>query len=54
MGSADNWNRVSDVDHLLSSAASAAEVNLYSERQPFLMSPLLDAFTEATRCKLRL
>ncbi len=33
---------------VLSSAASAAEVNLYSERQPFLMSPLLDAFTEAT------
>jgi len=28
--------------------ASAAEVNLYSYRQPFLMNPLLEAFTEET------
>ena len=28
--------------------ASAAEVNLYSYRQPFLMNPLLDAFTKET------
>jgi len=32
----------------LSVGASAAEVNLYSERQPFLMDPLLDAFTAET------
>ncbi len=29
-------------------SASGAEVNLYSYRQPFLMNPLLDAFTEET------
>jgi iron(III) transport system substrate-binding protein len=28
--------------------ASAAEVNLYSARQPFLMKPLMDAFTKKT------
>ena len=32
----------------LVTSASAAEVNLYSYRQPFLMNPLLDAFTEQT------
>ena len=32
----------------LSAGASAAEVNLYSERQPFLMDPLLEAFTAET------
>ena len=34
--------------------ASAAEVNLYSERQPFLMNPLLDAFTAATGIKVNM
>ena len=38
----------------ISSAASAAEVNLYSERQPFLMAPLLDAFTEETGIKVNM
>ncbi|MEE8334041.1 MAG: Fe(3+) ABC transporter substrate-binding protein [Alphaproteobacteria bacterium] len=32
----------------MATGASAAEVNLYSYRQPFLMDPLLDAFTEET------
>jgi iron(III) transport system substrate-binding protein len=34
--------------------ALAAEVNLYSERQPFLMKPLLDAFTKKTGIKVRM
>jgi len=33
---------------IASDNASAAEVSLYSARQPFLMKPLLDAFTEKT------
>jgi iron(III) transport system substrate-binding protein len=32
----------------MATGASGAEVNLYSYRQPFLMDPLLDAFTEET------
>jgi len=32
----------------MTAGASAAEVNLYSYRQPFLMNPLLDAFTKET------
>ena len=32
--------------------AMAAEVNLYSERQPFLMKPLLQAFTKETGIKV--
>ncbi len=32
----------------MASSASAGEVNLYSYRQPFLMKPLLDAFTKLT------
>jgi iron(III) transport system substrate-binding protein len=36
------------------SAVSAAEVNLYSERQPFLMDPLLQAFTKATGIKVNM
>jgi iron(III) transport system substrate-binding protein len=32
----------------MAAGASGAEVNLYSYRQPFLMNPLLDAFTEET------
>ena len=34
--------------------ASAAEVNLYSYRQPFLMNPLLDAFTQQTGIKVNM
>ncbi len=34
--------------------ASAAEVNLYSYRQPFLMNPLLDAFTKETRIEVNM
>ena len=34
--------------------AMAAEVNLYSERQPFLMKPLLQAFTKETGIKVRM
>ena len=34
--------------------ASAAEVNLYSERQPFLMDPLLKAFTKETGIKVNM
>jgi iron(III) transport system substrate-binding protein len=33
---------------LAASPAWAGEVNVYSSRQPFLMKPLLEAFTEAT------
>ncbi len=35
-------------------AASAAEVNLYSYRQPFLMNPLLNAFTKETGIKVNM
>ena len=38
----------------LSPAASAAEVNLYSGRQPFLMKPLLEAFTKETGIKVNM
>jgi len=34
--------------------ASAAEVNLYSSRQPFLINPLLDAFTKETGTKVNM
>lgn len=37
---------------VLPAAAGAAEVNLYSYRQPFLMKPLLDAFTAETGIKV--
>ena len=33
---------------------AADEVNLYSSRQPFLIEPLLDAFTEATGIKVNM
>jgi len=36
------------------SAAIAAEVNLYSSRQPFLMKPLLEAFTKETGIKVNM
>lgn len=36
----------------LSAAAAAQEVNLYSYRQPFLMDPLLTAFTKQTGVKV--
>jgi len=36
------------------SIASAAEVNLYSSRQPFLMKPLLTAFTKETGIKVNM
>ena len=36
------------------SVVSAAEVNLYSERQPFLMDPLLQAFTKETGIKVNM
>lgn len=36
------------------SVVSAAEVNLYSERQPFLMDPLLQAFTKETGVKVNM
>jgi len=35
-----------------SAAAGPAEVNLYSYRQPFLINPILDAFTKATGIKV--
>ncbi|MEE8351235.1 MAG: Fe(3+) ABC transporter substrate-binding protein [Rhodospirillales bacterium] len=35
-------------------SASTAEVNLYSYRQPFLMKPLLDAFTKKTGIKVNM
>ncbi len=35
-------------------AAQAEEVNLYSSRQPFLMKPLLDAFTMETGIKVNM
>ncbi|MBF0280711.1 MAG: Fe(3+) ABC transporter substrate-binding protein [SAR324 cluster bacterium] len=38
----------------LTSAFAAEEVNLYSERQPFLMDPLLKAFTEETGIKVNM
>jgi iron(III) transport system substrate-binding protein len=36
------------------SVVSAAEVNLYSERQPFFMDPLLQAFTRETGIKVNM
>ena len=38
----------------LSFSASAAEVNMYSQRQPFLMDPLLKAFTKETGIKVNM
>lgn len=35
-------------------SAAASEVNLYSERQPFLVAPLLKAFTEKTGIKVNM
>ncbi|MGB1007191.1 MAG: hypothetical protein ACPGVX_08440, partial [Thalassobaculaceae bacterium] len=35
-----------------SGPAQAAEVNVYSYRQPFLMKPLFTAFTRATGIKV--
>ncbi|MBT4219601.1 MAG: Fe(3+) ABC transporter substrate-binding protein [Rhodospirillaceae bacterium] len=35
-------------------ASAAGEVNLYSERQPFLMAPLLDAFSKETGIKVNM
>ncbi|NQV56262.1 MAG: Fe(3+) ABC transporter substrate-binding protein [Rhodospirillales bacterium] len=35
-------------------SATAGEVNLYSERQPFLLDPLLKAFTKETGIKVRM
>ncbi len=41
--------------HLVAVApASAGEVNLYSSRQPFLIEPLLDAFTKETGIKVNM
>ena len=34
--------------------ATTGEVNLYSYRQPFLMDPLLEAFTEETGIKVNM
>ena len=39
---------------LASSPAWAGEVNVYSSRQPFLMKPLLEAFTEATGIEVKM
>jgi iron(III) transport system substrate-binding protein len=36
---------------LFSNFASAAEVNIYSHRQPFLINPFLEKFTESTGIK---
>ena len=36
---------------LFSNSASAAEVNIYSHRQPFLINPFLEKFTESTGIK---
>lgn len=38
----------------MATSASAAEINLYSYRQPFLMNPLLDAFTKETGIKVNM
>ncbi len=38
----------------IAAPARAAEVNLYSARQPFLIRPLLDAFTEETGIKVNM
>ena len=38
----------------MATGASAAEVNLYSYRQPFLMNPLLNAFTKETGIKVNM
>ena len=45
---------VSGVTAVSPTDASAAEVNLYSERQPFLMDPLLKAFTKETEIKVNM
>ena len=39
---------------LMLSEAMAQEVNLYSARQPFLMKPLLKAFTGKTGIKVNM
>lgn len=39
---------------VIGSAQAANEVNLYSARQPFLINPLLDAFTAKTRTKVNM
>jgi len=38
----------------VASAAEAGEVNIYSERQPFLIDPVLDAFTRETGIKVNI
>ena len=38
---------------VFSSAAEAEDVNVYSYRQPELIKPLTDAFTEKTGIKVR-
>lgn len=38
----------------MANPAKAEEVNLYSERQPFLMNPLLEVFTKETGIKVRM
>ena len=42
------------VPGFLTGTASAAEVNLYSSRQPFLIKPLLDDFTKKTGIKVNM
>ncbi len=39
---------------LAASPAWAGEVKVYSSRQPFLMKPLLEAFTEATGIEVKM
>ena len=37
---------------LTAGTVTAAEINIYSYRQPFLIQPLTDAFTEETGIKV--
>ena len=38
----------------LATLVAAEEVNLYSSRQPYLMKPLLDVFTEKTKIQVNM
>ncbi len=45
---------IAAIPGMIARPAAAAEVNLYSYRQPFLMNPLLDAFTKETGIKVNM
>ena len=48
------WSGANAVQSTAANASGAKEVNLYSSRQPFLMKPLLSAFTAETGVKVNM